>query len=200
MSDIDLLQWVKANAKDDANVAEFEEAYSRLTDVERILDRKEVRSEIDRRISDVVAKHDEKFKAEKLPELIKAEREKIMAEANPAETPEQKRIRELEEKLSRADKERQAQERRQAIRRKAQELKLDGIGLTPDDVEPFAVFGDEAESVLESFASKFSKQFETAVDAQVKSRFGDAPPKAKEEPEAEAFDFEGRMSQTFLGQ
>ena len=197
---MDMLQWAKDNAKEGANVAEFEEALERAMSLDSLLERKDVKAELDRRITDTVERHDKRFREEKLPSMLEEERARLAKELNPEETPEQKRIRELEEKLTRAEKQRQAEERKAAIRNKAKELQLDRVGLAPEDVEPFAAFGDEADQVLESFAAKFSKQFENTMSERLKERFGDTPPPAKEpEAEAEPYDFKARMEQTFLG-
>ncbi len=177
-----LIEWIKANVKDDADLNEAMALVEGVTQVtpERaaeLVKEKEVRRVIDAEISRAVERHDERFREEKLPKLIEDERARIQKELNPDETPEQKRIRELEERIAKADRDRETVERREALRKKAQELGVSEIGLTPDDIEPFVALGDNAGEMLEAFIARTKEAWTTQLDAKVKERFKGATPK-----------------------
>ena len=138
----------------------------------------------DAEVSRIVAKHDDefvqRFNGEKLPKILEEERGKIRAELqkelNPEETPEQKRIRELEEKLAKGEQEKARAERRAELRRKASELGVDAYGLSPDDIESLADLGDSAEPVLQTLVDRLGEKFNSQLDARVKERFTKSAP------------------------
>jgi hypothetical protein len=168
-----VIEWAKANAAEGADVTELE---GMLPTVDDIMGTDAVRRAFDSAVSKAVNNHDERFRSEKLPELIEEERAKIRAELNPEETPEQRRIRELEEKLAKRDRDAQTRERRDALRKKASELKVTEYGLQPDDVEVFAGLGDDGEKVLESLVGRLNESFNTALDRKLKERYTRSSP------------------------
>lgn len=178
-----VIEWIKANAAEGADIAELE---AMLPNTEAILQVPEIRSALDSAVSKAVQSHDKRFTDEKLPTLLDEERAKIRAELNPEETAEQKRIRELEERLQKADRERETRERRDKLRKKASELGISEIGLTPDDVETFVAFGDDAETTLEAYVGRTKEAMTSQLDNLLKERFGDnAPPRKGPEDDAD---------------
>lgn len=117
--------------------------------------------------------HDEKFASEKLPGLLKAEADRIRKELNPEETPEQKKIRELEDWKAEQLKIAKQNEIRASLRQKASELKFD-----PSLAEDYYTHGEKAVERLEAAAKRFEAEVAARVDAIAKERFGSAPPQA----------------------
>ena len=177
-------EWLQANAtlKDGADVKEFESIVSDLDPLKNIktkedalnfIDRNSVfKSGLDSAISRAVSSHDEKFKAEKLPELLKAEKEAYAKELNPDITDDQKKINELTERLNQADKEKANNLLKDELRAKAKEL---GYSV---DISRFVVYGDKALETLEADFTDRQSYINTEVERQVKERFGgNKPPK-----------------------
>jgi len=185
-----LIEWIKANVKDDADVKEGVELVEDVTRVtpERAADLakdKEVKRIIDAEISKAVERHDERFMSEKLPGLIEEERGKIRKELNPEETPADKRIRELEERIAKADNEKATTERRESLRKKAQELGISDIGLTPDDVDAFVQMGESGGEYLEAFVTKAKEAWTSTLDKKIKEKFSGGKPEADPRPEGD---------------
>ena len=204
-----LLEWLKANVKDDADMNEATQLLESVNEVtpERaaeLVKDKEVRRLMDAEISRAVEKHDERFREEKLPKVLEEEREKIRKELNPEETPQDKAVRELQEKLSRMEQEKSTMERRDALRKKAQELGVSDIGLSPDDVEPFVGLGDNAADTLEAIIGKTKEAWTSSLDAKLKEKYSGKPPEGTPEsdqqdgPHGEDF-VKQRLKDTFLG-
>lgn len=175
-----ILAWAKANAKADANVAEFEELIKAIS----LPDTKEkawdfiqktpaFKSALDAEISRATAVHDENFKAKKLPELIAAERERLAKELNPEETKEQKELREIREELARAKSEKLMTEKREALRKLATEKSFD-----PELAAELAVYGEEAEAKLDFFAERFKGQVDAKYEETARLKLGEGKPPA----------------------
>jgi len=204
-----LLEWLKANVKDGADMNEATALVESVTQItpERaaeLVKDKEIRRHIDAEISRAVERHDERFREEKLPKLVDEERAKIRAELNPEETPQDKAVRELTEKLNRMEQEKATIERREQLRKKAQELGVTEIGLTPDDVEPFVSLGDNAGDVLESFVTRTKEAWTSSLDAKLKEKYSGKAPEASPDtdqqdgPHGEEY-VASRLKDTFLG-
>lgn len=204
-----LLEWLKANVKDGADMNEATALLESVTEVtpERAAELakdKEVRRIIDAEISRAVERHDERFREEKLPKLIDEERARIQKELNPDETPEQKRIRELEERIAKADAERQRVERREALRAKAQELGVTELGLTPDYADSFVDLGDGASEAFESLITRTKEAWTSSLDAKLKEKYAGQPPEGTPASDNEdgprgADYVASRLQGTFLG-
>lgn len=192
------IEWVRENAKEGADVEAFVKSLPRAMDLYK--NDPDFHAEIDRMVNDRVDNHDKRFREEKLPSILEEERERIRKELNPEETAEQKRIRELEERIAKADNEAKKRELRDSLRKKALELGVTDIGLQPDDVEPFVAFGDEAPSVLESFLGRTKEAFTSSLDARLKEKFSAGPEPEEAPAEKDAKSFEERMGSTWLGQ
>ena len=192
-----VVEWVKANAAEGADVEEFVKMLPRAVDLYKSDD--EFHSQVDRMVNERIEAHDKRFTEEKLPGILEQEREKVRKEINPEETAEQKRIRELEERIAQADRQAKQRELRDGLRKKASELGVTEFGLQPDDVEPFVAFGDDAPVVLETFVNKVKENFTTTLDSKLKEKFNAPEPEKGAESEGDKTSFEDRMKSTFLG-
>lgn len=99
--------WLKENAEDEAVIAYLvgvSKSWIVGDDGKKFLESKEgkelYQAEIDRRVTGGI----DTFKEKSMPDLIKEQTDKLMEKLNPKETPEQKRIRDLEEKQEISDK------------------------------------------------------------------------------------------------
>lgn len=192
------VEWVRANVAEGVDVEEFVKMLPRPADL--IKSDPDFKSEFDRQVSYAVDNHDKRFQDEKLPTILEQEREKLRKELNPEETAEQKRIRELEERIAKADQDARKRELRDSLRKKAAELGVTDIGLQPDDVEPFVAFGDEAPQVLESFLTRTREAFTSNLDAKLKEKFNAGPEPEEAQAEQQNKSFDEIMATTWLGQ
>jgi len=177
-----LLDWIKQNVRDGADIREAENLLKDLDplkniksqeDALRFIDRNTVfKSALDAETSRRVERHDDRFKSEKLPELVKAEREKIMKEINPDLTPEQKRIAELEQRLQQNDREKAEQSLKASLRQKASELNYD-----PIRAEQLFVYGDKAVEKLQSEVDYFQSAIDKALEKKLKGQYSPKEPK-----------------------
>lgn len=171
----DALQWVEKNVKEDADLEEFRKM---IPDAQTLSKHPEIRPLIDSAISIAVNSHDKKFTEEKLPDIIKAEREKLIVELNPEETIEQKQLRETREKIEALEKRDRDNLRKAEIRKKSNELDIAKLGLTPEFFEPYSLFGDDAIPTLEAFVQQATTSFTQALEKELASRLGTTAPKA----------------------
>jgi hypothetical protein len=199
--DMDWKEWLKKNAtlKDGAKLEDLEGLITDLDPLKNIKTADEAIAFMDRNPvfvsavskikTDTIEKHDAKFTKEKLPKLLKEREDAVRKEFNKEETPEQKRIRELEERDQQREAAFQMNERKAALRDIASELKIDH-----KLAERYVVFGDDAEKTLRADVEERKAAITAAVDAAKKEIYGDnEPPKGREIPEEkilsrEAFD------------
>lgn len=175
----DVKQWVEKNVKDDADLEEF---IGMLPSPETLPKHPEVLPHFDKAVTSAVKNHDLKFQEEKLPGIKQQLRDDLMKELNPEETPQDKMIRELREKVEAADRRDQTNLVKSQLRRKYNELDLSSMGMKVDYAEGFAAFGQEAESMLEANASQMKSIIEAAVNQQLKERLGGKMPKVGQTP------------------
>lgn len=180
----ELVGWAKAHAKEDANVAEFEELVSKAAppdDAKQAIDYiraiPSLRSAYDAALNTEYNRAVKKYEEEKLPEKEKELRETIRKELNPDESPEQKQIRELREKLEAKEKAEALTERKEALRAKAKEF-----GVDPDIAADFALYGDEAENFLKRHAEWHKKELDAIKAETARGAFGNRTPQAGGEP------------------
>jgi hypothetical protein len=169
-----LVEWAKANVREGANLAEFEELAGSLalpnTKEEAwnfITKNQTFKSAVDAEVSRATAAHDERFTKTKLPEIEKQLRDRLAKELNPEETPQDKKIRELSEKLEAKERSEQLANTRNLLMKKASE-----IGFDAEIAAELAVFGDEAEEKLSKVAERFTLAVKSRVEAEVKKRYG----------------------------
>ena len=171
-----LLDWIKANVKDGADIAEAEKLIKDLDPMKNVktqedalsfIDRNQLfKSALDAETSRRIDRHDDRFKADKLPDILKSERDKILKELNPEMTEEQKRIAELEARLAQKDKAEAMNTLKSKLRQKAKDL-----GYDPLRAEKLAVYGDEAEKMLDDEVKYFETSINTALEKKVKGQF-----------------------------
>lgn len=113
-----------------------------------------------------------RFEEERLPELRKQMRDELAKELNPEETPEQKRLRELEEQIAERDRREQLYKKREQLRAKGKEL-----GFDEELAERFAYMQtDNPESELETFAERMQKLVESQTEQRVAERWPNRKP------------------------
>ena len=174
----ELVGWAKAHAKEDANVAEFEELVSKAAppdDAKQAIDYiraiPSLRSAYDAALNTEYNRAVKKYEEEKLPEKEKELRESIRKELNPTETEEQKQIRELREKLEAKEKAEALTERKEALRARAKEY-----GVDPDIAADFAMYGDDGETYLKRHAEWHKKELDAVKEQSSKAAFGNRTP------------------------
>jgi hypothetical protein len=174
----ELVSWAKAHAKTDANVAEFEELVSKaqppddsIKAIEYIKSNPALRSAFDAALNKEFDRATKKYEEEKLPEKEKSLRESIRKELNPDETPEQKKIRELSEKLEAKDRAEAISQRKEALRAKAKEF-----GIDPEVAADYATYGEDAENVLKRHAEWHKKELDAVKAESVKTAYGSKTP------------------------
>ena len=177
----ELLKLIKANLKEGADFAAIEtlvKGNNPLAGVKTVEEAKELiaktdllRSANDSLVSIAVKSHDDKFTAEKLPELLKAEGEKIRKEINPKETPEQKTNREQKERIDVLEGNAKRSELKTSLLNQATEIGYTG------DVELFVGFGDKASDMLKDEAKRYKTDFDNALSDRIKEQFPDVKPR-----------------------
>ena len=180
----ELVGWAKAHAKEDANVAEFEELVSKAAppdDAKQAIDYiraiPSLRSAYDAALNTEYNRAVKKYEEEKLPEKEKELRESIRKELNPTETEDQKQIRELREKLEAKEKAEALTERKEALRARAKEY-----GVDPDIAADFALYGDDGETYLKRHAEWHKKELDAVKEQSSKAAFGNRTPSNGETP------------------
>lgn len=112
------------------------------------------------------------FNERKLPDLLKAEREKTILEIKPNETPEQKQIRELQEDAKRRDLKDAENDLKAKLRTKAAELKFD-----PLRAEQYSVYGEHAIDILTEDVTMMTSMVETQVKERVEAILSGTKPR-----------------------
>jgi len=146
-----------------------------ITDVEGAIDfmqRNEILSKgLKKYNTTSIEMHDDKFMKEKYPELLKADREKYIKELNPEETPEQKKIRELSEKIEQAEFKEKQNMLKLALQDKAKEIGY------PGDIGLFLSQGDKALETLEAYHTKNTEYLAAEREKILKELYKGNPPK-----------------------
>lgn len=147
--------------------------YVRLTDelaVEHVNKSQSLKDKVSQPVAMAVLKN---FQELKLPEILKAEAEKVRAEFKPKdETPEQKELREMREWKKQVEAEKVAEARKDKLRKKAAEMKYD-----PLKAERLYALGDDAETVLAELAKDVADRDAKIAELEAKIKYGDnAPP------------------------
>lgn len=148
--------------------------YVRLTDdlaLAHVTASQSLRDKVSTPVAAAALKNFQEFK---LPELLKAEAEKVRAEFKPKdETPEQKELREMREWKKQVEAEKVADARRDKLRKKAGELKYD-----PLKAERLYALGDDAETVLAELAKDVADRDAKIAELEAKIKYGDKAPPA----------------------
>ena len=188
------MELIKINLIEGANLAEIEEAVlkdsiagltkERLADMFAKPARHSIFESIkDSLVSKGVESYKENFEKDGKPLLEKEIRDRLEKELNPDLTPQDKRLKELEDKLAEKDKAEQTSSLKALLRRKAKELDYD-----QSKAERFAMYGDEKQALtaLELDAGEFKEAVKLRVEELTKSQFTKSPPRGGDPVEAEA--------------
>jgi len=122
--------------------------------------KKLLQPKLDTYASKAITTHDEKFKLNELPKLIN----EAVAKANPQETPEQKKIRELEERINQSDSAKAKSELTNQALKIMQDKKL------PTNLAEYFIGKDEATTIAN--LSALEQVFNTNVESLVAERLG----------------------------
>lgn len=178
-----VLENIKQYLKDDADLNVVSEILNDLNPLKNVktkedalnfIDRNEVfkqalKSQVDRRFDIGL----QTWKENHLPSLINDEREKIIKELNPEETEDQKRLRAAEQKLKEFESKEKRVELENKLMGKAKE-----IGFDPVFARSFSMFGDEAESKLNSFNEYVQNYSKSKMNEQLKGVYSNQTPTA----------------------
>ena len=117
--------------------------------------------------------HKERYETEELPKIKNALRDELSKELNPAETPDQKRLREMEQKLADKEKAEQQYQLKNRLRAKAKE-----VGVDEEIAEKLAFLQtDDHEAELTWFAERFESAVKSRADQEVNNRWPKGSPK-----------------------
>jgi hypothetical protein len=162
----ELLQFVPEDKRD--AFSEVAKGYVKFSDdlaLEHVLKSQSLRDKVATPVAETALKN---FQEKKLPELIKLERDKIMKELNPEETAEQKRIRELEERIAAQD----AKEQREMQKAKMRDIgKTKGLDVTLAE-RLYALPDEDAGFVIDAF-EKLARE---KTELQTRLQYGSKPP------------------------
>lgn len=148
--------------------------YVRLTDdvaLAHVTASQSLRDKVSTPVAEAALKN---FQDRKLPEILKAEADKVRAEFKPKdETPEQKELREMREWKKQVEAEKVAEARKDKLRKKAAEMKYD-----PLKAERLYALGDDAETVLAELAKDVADRDAKIAELEAKIKYGDKAPPA----------------------
>lgn len=132
-------------------------------------------SEVSKRVNTGV----ENFRNDKMPEYVskavKEREEALRKELAPEETPEQKRIRELEEKIEASERDKSVNTLKDELAAKGKELDFDS-----EKARDYYVYGENAMAKLESDAAWFKEEINKRLDPKIKEKYKSGPPKRSE--------------------
>ena len=180
----ELLKLIKANMKEGADIAAIEtlaKGLDVLAGVKTVDDAKEfirkndlLNKANDSNVSIAVQSHDDKFTKDKLPGLLKEEREKTIKEVNPEESKDQKIIREQKERIDALEATGKRSDLKTTLLSQAKELGYSG------NVDLFLGHGEKAGDFLKSEAKRFKTAVDERVSSDIKKLYGDIKPKTSE--------------------
>lgn len=178
---MDLIDRIKAIAKEGVDFSEIEREIAEANPLNKVTDKESawkfiksndlllsvLDSEANKRGETTL----ENFKNGKMESLIKEREEAVRKEYVQNETPEMKRIRELEEKDAMREKEIAIRDLQDNLSIKAKE-----IGFDPIKAKEYAVYGERAIERLEQDANWFKTTLEDQVGKQIKENYGGVKP------------------------
>lgn len=124
-----------------------------------------------------IEKHDAKFMKDKYPGLLKDAVDARVKELNPEETPEQKRIRELEDKITASDTRETSNALKIELAAKAKEIGYTG------EIDLFMHLGDKAIETMEAYHTKNTEYLAAEKEKIQKELYGGNPPPPGRPPE-----------------
>lgn len=152
-----LIDDIKAQGRDDSDWSAIEEQLGAYTNLSELT--KDNIVETLRKVPNAISAFDsvhrtgiekgvDNYKTGKMADEWKEKENAIRAEVNPKETPEQKRIRELEDKISNSEKVQLMNLVKDQLSAKAKELEFDS-----EIARKLAPLGDDAESIMQEILS-----------------------------------------------
>lgn len=178
----ELLKLIKANMREGADIAAIETLVKGLDPLAGVKTKEDaiefitktdvLNKGLDSAISKAVKNHDDKFSAEKLPELLKAEEKRIRAEINPTETKEQKTIREQKERIDALEANGKRSELKAELQKQAKDLGYSG------NIELFLGHGEKASEFLKAEAERYKTDFDSALSDRIKEQFPNVTPQS----------------------
>jgi hypothetical protein len=179
-----LKDWMEKNAnlKDGANFAEFEEleaneTFGAVQTKEQAIDILKRYPRFESAFDSLVSKRvndyeKDTFNVKRLPEIEKRIREQIESELNPAKTPEQKRLEELEAKLKANEEKERLRMVEDSLVKQAKELGYDD----PEAARRYVAYGEKAEDMLKADLERIQKAVQAKVESEIKQRYGNIKP------------------------
>ena len=139
--------------------------------VEKLLkENKALNAQFQSLLSKKNADYDRRFQEEKLPEIIETERKKIETEVNPEETPEQKRIKKLEQDLAERDAKQKENQLKDELRVYAKDK-----GVDPDMASNLSSMGkDSAIAQIDTWRDFIEKEKQAVIEKY--KGVGNTPP------------------------
>ncbi len=165
----DLLKFIPEEKQE-----EFKEAakgYVKLTDdlaLKHVQDSQSLRDKV---ATPFVEAYQRNFKENKLPDILKEEREKLIAELNPKETPKDKELRELKEWRIKQE----LKEKDNVLKTSLMSLGKE-IGYDPIRAADFSIYGDEAEAKLKETATYIKETIQKKIEEEINTRLAGRPP------------------------
>lgn len=181
-----LSDWVRKNAKEGADISEAEALIETLsidgvTSKEKAIDfiiKNDVfKKGLDSYVSKSIENHDNRFKEDKLPGILEAEREKFKSELNPPKDEKDEKLDKVLKEMEAIKAEKAQTDLRLKLRSKAKELNY-----PEDQAEALYEFGEKSLSLLERNAEQLESLVNSRYESKVKERFGDNPEPQKREP------------------
>jgi hypothetical protein len=178
-----LIDDIKAVAKEDADLSGIESqigGYINSNDVttdnfiEIAKKHPKLLSAFDSQVSKRVESGVNNFKEKDMVSLLKSREEEIRAEINPKETPEQKKVRELTDKITAMESKEKLSMLQSELSLKAKELGFDTI-----KAKDYAIYGDRAMDRLEADAEWFKSELETRLSSEIKEKYSKTVPKSR---------------------
>lgn len=172
-----LTDWIKSNAREGADISKAEmliEKYSidMIDSKEKALDfikKNDFMSRgLDFFVQESVKNHDLKFQAESLPKLLKAKEEELKLKYNPPITETDKEVAELKAWKAEQTKANLVKEQETFLKGIAKEIEY-----PEDKASRFAIYGEQAESMLRDEKTFLDSHIKTALATEIKTRFGD---------------------------
>jgi hypothetical protein len=178
----ELLELIKSVAKEGADFTEIEKTIGTLNPLTGLSTKEEawdfvvkekglLLSAFDMKQTERAETIETNLRKGKIADEWKERETALRKELNPEETPEQKTLREMSEKIASMESDKSTTSLKSELSKKAQELEFD-----PIKAQDYAVYGDQAMDKLEADATWFKEQLESRLSAEMKKQFPGGPP------------------------
>jgi hypothetical protein len=203
MNKDELMEAIKGVAQEGADISAIELGLTGLNPLSGVSDKDQamqlikdnpyLNSAYDSGISKGVESYKERFNKEKLPELISAERQKLISEFNPEETEAQKVAREFAEyKQAQETKEHKATLRTELITT-FDKIKAVDNGFKAEDLQYFVDMGDKGVEQFVKMNERIGQITKSKIELALKGKYTTEQPQAGEQQSN--YDLNGRMGE-----